>query len=98
MAETSRLPDPVAENWDWQRYGACRNMNNEAFFHPDAERGYARSARIAAAKAVCMGCPVLVQCRHHALIAEEPFGIWGGMDERERREAIARRKRLFAAA
>ncbi len=73
-------------------------MDSAAFFHPDAERGYARSARIAAAKAVCRSCPVLVQCRHHALTAEEPFGVWGGMDERERREAVARRKRLFAAA
>ncbi|MGH3518138.1 MAG: WhiB family transcriptional regulator [Haloechinothrix sp.] len=98
MAETSRLPEPIAENWDWQRDGACRRVDSAIFFHPDAERGYARSARIAAAKAVCRACPVLVQCRHHALTAEEPFGIWGGMDERERREAIARRKRLFAVA
>lgn len=97
MTNTSRQPHPVAENWDWQRYGACRNYDSELFFHPDAERGYARSARIEAAKAICRGCPVLVQCRHHALTAEEPFGIWGALDERERREAINRRRRLVAA-
>lgn len=96
MTETSRLPRPVTESWDWQRYGACRNANN-LFFHPEAERGRARSMRIAQAKSVCRRCPVLVECRHHALIAEEPYGIWGGMDERERREAIARRRRLPAA-
>ncbi|GAA5115857.1 WhiB family transcriptional regulator [Haloechinothrix salitolerans] len=97
MAETSRLPTPVADNWDWQRYGACRGVSSDLFFHPDAERGRARSARIAAAKAVCRTCPVLVQCRHHALTAEEPFGIWGGLDESERWAAIARRKRTSAA-
>lgn len=97
MTETSRLPRPVAESWDWQRFGACRAASRTLFFHPDAERGNARSMRIAHAKEVCMHCPVLVECRHHALTAEEPYGIWGGMDERERREAIARRRRFFAA-
>lgn len=96
MAETSRLPRPVAESWEWQRNGACRNLN-QLFFHPEAERGQARKARIAMAKTVCRGCPVIVQCRHHALTAEEPYGIWGGMDERERRDAIARRRRVSAA-
>lgn len=97
VAETSKLPRPVADNWEWQQFGACRDLDNEIFFHPDAERGYARAARIAAAKAVCRRCPVIVQCRHHALTAEEPFGIWGGLDERERRAAIARRRHLVAA-
>lgn len=97
MAETSRLPAPVADNWDWQREGACRTVSSDLFFHPDAERGRARAARIAAAKAICRTCPVLVQCRHHALDAEEPFGVWGGLDESERFAAIARRKRITAA-
>jgi WhiB family redox-sensing transcriptional regulator len=40
---------------------------------------------------------VIVQCRHHALTVEEPFGVWGGLDENERREAIAHRRRPSAA-
>ncbi|MQA10682.1 MAG: WhiB family transcriptional regulator [Pseudonocardiaceae bacterium] len=97
MADTSRLPTPVSDVWDWQLHGACRDMDSDLFFHPDAERGYAREQRVARAKAICRSCPVLVECRNHALTAEEPFGIWGGLDETERREAVARRRQLNAA-
>ena len=33
-------------------------------------------------------CPVIEQCRSYALAAQEPYGIWGGMTEEERREEI----------
>ena len=36
------------------------------------------------AKQVCATCPVLQQCREHALAAREPYGVWGGMTEDER--------------
>jgi len=88
MADTRKLPVPVAENWEWQEKGNCRGADGEMFFHPDGERGPARARRIRRAKASCMSCPVLEQCRTHALQTEEPFGIWGGMSEKERREAI----------
>lgn len=98
MADTSRLPTPVAEIWEWQRNGNCRNLDSSVFFHPDGERGFARADRVARAKEVCRTCPVIVQCRHHALTVQEPFGVWGGLDETERREAIARRKRIGVEA
>lgn len=97
MTDTKRLPDPVSEVWDWQLYGACRDMDTELFFHPDAERGHARQRRVERAKQVCRQCPVLVECRHHALTAGEPFGVWGGLDESERRAALYRRRYLKAA-
>ena len=52
MAEISRLPGPVADRWDWQLEGACREASPETFFHPEGERGPARRNRDAAAKAV----------------------------------------------
>lgn len=97
VTETSRLPRPVTENWDWQRHAARREMDSEHFFHPDAERGQARERRVASAKAVCDSCPVMAECRRYALAAEEQFGVWGGLDERERREMIARRRQVPAA-
>jgi WhiB family redox-sensing transcriptional regulator len=97
MADTSKLPNPVSEIWEWQASGKCRDLESSVFFHPDGERGFARADRIANAKRICRSCPVIVQCRHHALTAEEPFGIWGGLDESERRTAIAHRRRLSAA-
>jgi WhiB family redox-sensing transcriptional regulator len=44
------------------------------------------------AKQICVRCPVIVECRHHALTVQEPYGIWGGLDEGERRAAFARRR------
>lgn len=93
MAETSRLPEPVAEIWEWQRHGNCRNMDSAVFFHPDGERGLARENRVARAKKICQSCPVLVECRQYALSAQEPFGVWGGLDESERREIITHRRK-----
>ena len=87
MAELTRLPGPVADLWDWQLQGACRTANPEVFFHPEGERGPRRRGRDAAAKDVCAGCPVLVQCRAHALDVREPYGVWGGLSEADR-EAI----------
>jgi WhiB family redox-sensing transcriptional regulator len=91
MAEISRLPGPVADLWDWQLHGSCRAENPEVFFHPEGERGPARRNRDAAAKAVCSACPVLVQCRAHALQVREPYGVWGGMTEDERERAYTLR-------
>ena len=61
MADVSRLPGPNADLWDWQMHGACRGEDPSLFFHPEGERGPARAAREAAAKAVCASCPVLTQ-------------------------------------
>jgi WhiB family redox-sensing transcriptional regulator len=36
---------------------------------------------------VCGSCPVLDQCREHALAVREPYGVWGGLTEDDR-EAI----------
>ena len=84
MAEISRLPKPIADLWQWQYSGACQDLPSEMFFHPDGERGPRRRNRENAAKAICASCPVLQQCRDHALSVQEPYGIWGGLSEDER--------------
>jgi WhiB family redox-sensing transcriptional regulator len=84
MAYIGRLPGPNADLWDWQLRAACRGEDSALFFHPENERGEARAARDAAAKAVCATCPVVVQCARHALRVREPYGVWGGMSEDER--------------
>lgn len=88
MADISRLPAPVQDNWSWQSRGACRDIGTAVFFHPDYERGQNRETRTAAAKTFCARCPVLDQCREHALTAQEPHGTWGGLDELERKHLI----------
>lgn len=96
MTDTRRLPKPVATEWDWQLQGACQGLNSSVFFHPDGERGSARARRADRAKAICQHCPVLEQCRRHALAAREPYGVWGGLTEEERRELWAGRQPLLA--
>ena len=94
MAYTARLPLPVVEEWDWQRLAACRGMDTARFFHPPAERGAPWRRREEAAKRVCAGCPVQTRCLEYALRIEEPYGVWGGVGERQRWEMVTRRRRL----
>lgn len=96
MTDTRRLPKPVASEWDWQLRGSCQGLNSSVFFHPDGERGSARARRADQAKAICQRCPVLEQCRRHALSVREPYGVWGGLTEEERRELWVGRQPLLA--
>lgn len=84
MADLSRLPGPNADFWDWQLDSACRGLDSEIFYHPDGERGSARERRVSTAKAICAACPVIAQCRAHALKTKEPYGVWGGLGEEDR--------------
>lgn len=92
------LPGPNADFWDWQLQGACRGEASDVFYHPDGERGRARAQRENRAKAICYACPVVAQCREHALAVAEPYGIWGGMSESERQAALRNRKAAKATA
>ena len=84
MPQPQQLPGPNADSWDWQLKGLCRGVDSSVFFHPDGERGQARAIRENRAKALCRQCPVLIECRSHALGAGEIYGIWGGLGESER--------------
>ena len=98
MTTISRLPGPVADLWEWQLEGPCRRENPDVFFHPDGERGPSRRNRDNAAKAVCLSCPVLQNCREHALQVHEPYGVWGGMTEYEREARYVASKDLRTAS
>lgn len=41
-------------------------------------------------KAICRACPVRAECLDWALATREPFGIWGGLNEEERRRIRVR--------
>jgi WhiB family redox-sensing transcriptional regulator len=66
----------------WQPRGACRNVEPDLFFPLSAAQ--ASADRIAAAKAVCAGCPVRRECLSFALSTRQEHGIWGGRTEQER--------------
>jgi len=61
---------------------ACSGQT-ELFFPPPAERPQSRLKREAAARSVCQGCSVAVECRTYARVHRE-HGFWGGETEEER--------------
>jgi WhiB family redox-sensing transcriptional regulator len=90
VTDTRDLVDRSVGTWGWQQRGACRGLNSESFFHPDGERGTARSRREARAKAICRYCPVMTQCRGYALAGREPYGVWGGLSRVDRDRILGR--------
>jgi WhiB family redox-sensing transcriptional regulator len=48
------------------------------------ERGHHRRNREQRAMEVCRACPVLDDCAAFALSTRQPYGIWGGLTERQR--------------
>ena len=74
-------PPPKTVSTEFMAFGNCLGMDPEDFF-PD--RGNYHKMR--AAKAVCQGCEVRLDCLEYALDTPiEKFGIWGGTSEKERR-------------
>lgn len=62
--------------------GACTDLPTEMFF-PEVRTGGDNHGR--SAKAVCAACPVRVACITDSVARDEPYGIWGGAGEDERR-------------
>lgn len=76
----------------WQMKGLCRGNHSYLFFPPSTvERKDERERREIKAKAICSVCPVKEDCLEFALEIKEPYGIWGGFTETERRQVLARR-------
>jgi WhiB family redox-sensing transcriptional regulator len=91
MANLTRLPLALQSQYEWQYQGSCMGMESEKFFSPEAERGAAKEMRERGAKAICAQCPVIERCLEHALSAQEPYGVWGGMTTEERNILVRER-------
>ena len=76
----------------WQEKAACKGPQCAVFFPPSyLERKDEREARERRAKEICSGCPVQRSCLDYAIKIREPHGIWGGLNEVERKQVIAQR-------
>lgn len=81
-----RSSSGAADQLDWQHRAACRGERAAAFYPPlKPEPKADRLVRERAAKAICNGCPVRVECLEHAVHHDERYGIWGGLTDVERR-------------
>jgi WhiB family redox-sensing transcriptional regulator len=73
----------------WQVKAACRGPQAAVFFPPPQfERKAERLERERRAKAICGECISQQECLDYALEIREPHGIWGGLNESERRALI----------
>lgn len=62
------------------------------FFPPSQfERKEEKLERERRAKEICQGCAVRQECLEYAVGIREPHGIWGGLNEVERKQILARR-------
>jgi len=83
----------VMPDRSWQMAALCRGNHSYLFFPPSTqERKEERERRELKAHAICMVCPVRVDCLDFAVEINESYGIWGGLTEVERRPLMARRK------
>jgi WhiB family redox-sensing transcriptional regulator len=76
----------------WQIKAACRGPQAAVFFPPPHfERKDEKSERESRAKSICATCAVKRDCLDYAVAIREPHGIWGGLNENERKALIAQR-------
>lgn len=81
----------------WRAGAACQGSSAAHFYPPStSETREQRQRRETAARELCAGCAVRRACLEYALYLEEPYGIWGGLNEGERRRLL--RERTVAAA
>lgn len=77
----------------WRASAECRGDNASFFFAPaHFERKDEKDGREGRARTLCRACKVQRECLEYALLVEEPHGIWGGLNELERRRLIRSRR------
>lgn len=86
--ERTRLDVDVHQDNLWAARAACKGLADELFV-----RGQNQDR----AKAVCMTCPVRVECLEEALVNRIEWGVWGGLTERERRTLMRRKPNMSPA-
>lgn len=67
----------------WEHQARCSEHDPDLFFVP-------RVALERRAKTICSRCPVKLDCLAFALDSRMEFGIWGGLNEKERRSMLRR--------
>ncbi len=77
------LNAPITDERPWVVFAACRNADPDLFF-PSSK--YEEREALA----LCAICPVQRECLDYAFEARENFGIWGGLNEKQRRTSFRR--------
>ena len=89
MIERRFRHDP--DEMGWIVGAACIGEDPELFF-PVGSTPPALE-QVDRAKAICAGCPVRPECLEWSLVTCQDAGVWGGLDEEERRDLRRARRR-----
>ena len=81
----------ILNNEDWREKANCKKIGPEIFF-ADNENSNESKKNVKAAKSICNKCNVRAECLNYALNNQIPFGIWGGLNSRERNSLIKKLK------
>ena len=77
----------------WRARAQCHGGNAVYFFAPSHfERKPEKDFREGMARALCRQCPVRQECLDYSLQVEESHGIWGGLNELERKRLLRKRR------
>jgi WhiB family transcriptional regulator, redox-sensing transcriptional regulator len=86
------IPDAASEAMgSWVLGAACAGADPAIFF--PGSGGHDTEA-----KRMCARCTVWEECREYSLRTGPHWGVWGGLDEKERKALARRRKRQRARA
>lgn len=78
-----------SDELEWRERAACLPYPSVLFFGLDDNEAPAdRRAREDQAKSICETCVVKQECLEYALTMREPYGIWGGLTEVERKARL----------
>lgn len=80
------MPGPAVPSMGkWNAGGLCSGADPDVFFPSHGDPG-------TKARQICGSCAVRSECLEYSTAADE-WGIWGGLDERERRNLRKKRQR-----
>lgn len=95
-ARSRYAPDTLPRPAHWTQDAACRTAPPD-LFHPEGDAG-AVYVLTREAKSWCARCVVQARCLDDAMARGERYGVWGGLDEKERRTILRRRRERERAA
>lgn len=77
--------DTFTNNELWTEEALCRQTGiDDTTWFPD------KWSRSADAKRICAACPVSAECLEYAMRTKERYGVWGGLNSKERDELRSR--------
>ncbi|MFJ3173764.1 WhiB family transcriptional regulator [Streptomyces roseus] len=84
MTRSHHAPNTLQPARHWATGGLCRSISDPDAFFPTGT-GASVQQQIDDAKQLCSACPIRMACATTAIRENYEYGVWGGLDERQRR-------------